>query len=611
LPEIKNPNQQGGGGDNRSLLLTMVVMFAVFFWLRFYTSRHNPQTAPPGTPAVTQKVAPAKQNGTAAGQVPVASQSAPKGSPAAANQVVAAAEQTTTIENELYRIEFTNRGGQVEHWFLKRYKDSTGAPLDLVHQQAAEAFGRPLSLYTYDAGLTAQLAQALYVPSQTGTVAAPTSLSFHYAADGLDVTKTFRFDETYVLHADVAVTKNGAPVRALLAWPGGFGDQESLIAYAQTQLDTSTNDKAEHIAFKKVTGGGTLNGPFDWAGTSDNYFAAVFLPDHPATATVATFSNQLTVSKDARHNGIGQGVPAKSGGTQQVPVVGAAIGDVSGHTETRIYAGPKLMNVLRSIHASGTGATLEPLINFGFWGPIGKYLFLALQFIHAHFASNWGWAIVLLTVILNILMLPFRMKTMKSGLQMQRIQPQMDAIKAKYKSLKVTDPKRNEMNAELMKVQKENGVNMFGGCIPTLMTIPLLWAFFGMLTAVVELRQAHWLWIPDLSVADPWHILPIIMIVSQFLMQFYTPSPGVDPQQQRMMAFMMPAISGYFTWNYAAGLGLYWAIGNLISIATQQVMNRTSVGKEMRELAAKRARRQGSGSKPAAKAGARTIQGRR
>jgi len=171
----------------------------------------------------------------------------------------------------------------------------------------------------------------------------------------------------------------------------------------------------------------------------------------------------------------------------------------------------------------------------------------------------------------------------------------------------VTDPKRNDMNAEIMQLQKDNGVNMFGGCIPTLIQMPLLFAFFGMLPKVVELRQAHWYWLPDLSAADPWHILPILMVVSQFLVQFYTPSPGVDPQQQKMMAFMMPAISGYMTWQYASGLALYWSVGNLISIATQAVMNRTSIGKEMREIATRRARRKagiGVGATP------KTIQGK-
>jgi YidC/Oxa1 family membrane protein insertase len=608
LAEFKNPNQQGGG-DNRSLLVMMLVLVTVFFGLQYFRAKTNPQTVSPNAAAN----APAPQSGASSGTQPAAPAAAPaaaistpaagaSGSAAARVPAVqASAELTTTVENELYRITFSNRGGQVTSWILKKFKDSDGKPLNLVHTQAAEQFGYPLSLYTYDAALTAGLNKALYVPSATGTLMAPGTLTFNYSDGTTQVRKTFAFDETYVLHADVQVMRNGAPVRALISWPGGFGDQDNASAYNGAQFDTSVNGKDDHLAPKKVSGGATVNGPFDWVAVSDPFFAAAFLPDSPANATAATLHNELDVARTIRRTGIGSGSPSK--GAINVPILGTAVGDTTGHTLTRIYVGPKEMSVLKAIRAADPKVTLEPLLEFGFWGAIGKYLFLSLQFIHSHVASNWGWAIVILTVLINILMLPFRIKTMQNGLKMQRIQPQMDAIKERYKKYKATDPKRNEMNAEIMKLQKDNGVNMFGGCIPTLITLPLLYAFFTMLPRVVELRQAHWLWLPDLQSPDPWHILPIIMVVSQFLVQFYTPSPGVDPQQQKMMAFMMPAISGYFTWNYGSGLALYWAIGNLISILQQSVMNRTSIGREMREIAAKRARRK-------AGVGA-TIQGKR
>jgi len=179
----------------------------------------------------------------------------------------------------------------------------------------------------------------------------------------------------------------------------------------------------------------------------------------------------------------------------------------------------------------------------------------------------------------------------------------MEQIKAKYAKYKVTDPKRADMNKEIMELQKENGVNMFGGCIPSLLQMPLLIAFYTMLSRVTEMRLQHWYWLPDLTAKDPLHILPIFMVVSMFLVQFYTPSPGVDPQQQRMMAFMMPAISGFMVWNFASGLGLYWATGNILMIVQQAVMNNlTATGREMREIAARRARR---------KSGSGTIQGKR
>jgi len=600
LAEFKNPNQQGGG-DNKSLLVMMVVLVTVFFGLQYFRAKNNPQTSSPNASQSAAAVSGAQAPSSSLPATSAAMAPSPAASASGAPTVQAPAEATTTVENELYKITFTNRGGQVSSWLLKKYKDSDGKPLNLVHTQAAQQFGYPMSLYTYDAALTASLSKALYVPSASGQLAAPASLTFNFSDGATTVRKTFSFDETYVLHADVEVTRNGAPVRALINWPGGFGDQDNASAYAGAQLDYAQHAKEQHLAAKKVSGGDTLNGPFDWAGTSDTYFAAIFLPDSPDTATVAMSHNQLDVAKTIRRTGLGAGAPAK--GAIEVPILGAALGDTSGRTQTRVYVGPKAVNVLRGIHATGDTISLEPLLDFGFFGPIGKYLFLSLQFIHAHITSNWGWSIVLLTVLINLLILPLRVKTMQSGLKMQRIQPQMDAIKERYKKYKATDPKRNEMNVEIMKLQKDNGVNMFGGCIPTLIQMPLLFAFFSMLPKVVELRQAHWFWLPDLSSADPYHILPIIMIVSQFLVQFYTPSPGVDPQQQKMMAFMMPAVSGYMTWNYASGLALYWTIGNLISIIQQSVMNRTSIGREMREIAAKRARR---------KAGApTTISGKR
>jgi len=613
LAEFKNPNQQGGQ-DNKSLLVMALVMVTVFFGLQYFRTKKNPQIASPNANATAREtaagVAQPSPSMLAAGSAPGGTQTGAGGTGSPAKPTVqAAAEATTVVENELYRITFSNRGAQAISWQLKRrpdapkstFKDDDGKPLDLVHQEAAKKFGYPLSLYTYEPALTAGLQQALYVPSATGTLAIPGSLTFTYSDGTTEVRKTFSFDETYVLHADVQVTRNGAPVRALLSWPGGFGDQDNADLYGSVQLDSMSNGKEQHEAPKKVSGGQTLNGPFDWAGVSDKYFAAIFLPDQPSSATVATLHNELDVAKTIRRTGLGSGSPAK--GAINVPILGAAVGDASGHTLTRIYAGPKAVNVLKNIHAADPNVTLEPLLEFGFFGIIGKYLFLALQFIHAHVASNWGWAIVILTVLINLIILPLRVKTMQSGLKMQRIQPQMDAIKERYKKYKVTDPKKNEMNAEIMQLQKDNGVNMFGGCIPTLIQMPLLFAFFGMLPKVVELRQAHWFWLPDLTAADPYHILPILMVVSQFLVQYYTPSPGVDPQQQKMMAFMMPAVSGYMTWNYASGLALYWSVGNLIGIAQQAVMNRTSIGREMREIAAKRARRKaGTGT---------TIQGRR
>ena len=615
MAEFKNPNQAGGGGggmqDNRSLLVMMVVMFGLVFGLQYWRTKHNPQTAPPSAPlaGAPASTTPATSAAVVAGLGNAAAAAVPV--------VQAAAETTTVVENELYRITFSNRGGQATSWILKKYHDNAGKPLDLVHDGAAKLFGYPLSLYTYDPALTKSLAEGLYVASATGAIQAPGSLKFEYSTGNVTVRKTFSFDATYTIHADAVVLRDGAPIRALVAWPAGLGDTENVQGYAGAQIDTSQNGKDNHESFKKVSSGNTLNGPFDWAGVSDQYFAAIFLPDAPQTATVATIHNEIDVNKVQRGTGVGQGAPAK--GTALVPVLGAAVGDTSGHTQTRIFVGPKAVSVLEAVKST-SGETLKPLLDFGFFGAIGKYLFLALRAIHSAIAPggaialtaldrSWGWAIILLTILINLVLLPLRITGMRSMLKMQRIQPEVDKIKAKYKNPKPTDPKAAEMNAEVMAYQKEQGVSMFGGCIPTLIQLPLLFAFFSMLTKVVELRQAHFFWLPDLSAADPYHILPIVMVITSFLVQFYTPSPGVDPAQQKMMAFMMPAFSGYMTWNYASGLALYWTVGNFIMIIQQLVMNQTSIGREMKAIAAERARIKAGGPKLAGSP--KVIQGKR
>jgi len=614
LPEFKNPNQSGGGSqDNRSFLVLIVVMFGVLLGLRYWQAQHNPPPPAPGTPAAVPSIAPpaAPSTPTAAATQPVPASTVPIAATVQAN-----AESTTVVENELYRITFSNRGAQVISWILKGYKDAEGNPLDLVPEGAAKHFGYPLSLYTYDAGLTQGLARAMYVPSSTGKLVAPSSLSFDYSAGNITVHKTFTFGADYVIHADAVVLRDGNPIRALLSWPAGFGDMETLQSFGNELIDTSTGGKDQHLALKNISGGATLTEPFDFAGVSDQYFAAIFMPDRPQDATIATLHNQLvtdfhgTSSTPMPRGQALQPLPADGiapKGTAPLHFVGAAVGDLSGHDRERLFVGPKSIKVLKSVSAAD-GNSLESVLDFGFWGPVSKILFIGLQYVHAHIASNWGWAIVLFTVFINVLLLPLRVQSMRSGLKMQRIQPQIDAVKAKYKNPKPTDPKMAEMNAEVMQLQKDNGVSMFGGCIPVLIQFPLLFAFFTMMTRVVELRQAHWLWLHDLSQPDvPYHILPILMVVTSFLAQYYTPSPGVDPQQQKMMAFMMPAFSGYMTWQYASGLALYWNVGNIIMILQQQVMNRTALGREIRELAAKRAKRKTVG-KPG---GTKTIQGRR
>jgi YidC/Oxa1 family membrane protein insertase len=585
LAEIQNPNQQGsgGGGSGSGSIMGFLIVFALMLFAFEYWGPKKPQAQPQQKSAATQSAAPAGANGqpaTANEAAPQASTTRPGRQHVLENAVQAAGATDIVVDSEQYRVVFTNAGADVKSWVLKRYTDDNGKPLDLVNGDAAGKFGLPLSLFAYDAGLKAKLNSVLYVPSATGTLHAPATLSFDYSADGLTVHKTFSFDNTYVIHADVSVTQNGAPVTTLLAWPGGLGDQMTLQEYAAATFVNLENGKNNQVAAKKISSGDTLHGSFGYAGVSDLYFAAIFMPDVPDDTSVVTLHDQIDIPRDRQH-------PAANAAVPQA-LLGAAVGQSGGAVHTRLFAGPKLLEVLESVHPTG-GGTLEPVVNFGMVWWIAKPMLLVLRFFVTHGIPNWGWAILVLTFILNLAMLPTRYMMMKSSLKMQRLQPQMDAIKAKYAKYKTTDPRRQEMNQEIFDLQRREGVNMFGSCLPMLLQYPLLWGFYRMLEYAIELRHAHWLWLPDLSSADPTHILPIFVIVSMVMSQLFMPSPGVDQTQQRMMAFMMPAIFGVMMWSIGSGVALYWAGSNLIGVGQQVVMNRTSMGREMRAIALKRA----------------------
>jgi YidC/Oxa1 family membrane protein insertase len=621
LAEFNNPNLQspggsgGSGGDMRGLVSMTLLALVVLLGYEYFAKPRQPATPAPTTQTQTQTqnqqqqpaqpAASTAQSHSAAAQV----QAPVVATPA----ITASAIAETTVENANLKIVFTNQGAQVERWILKgsQYKDHPGAngqQLDLVNPRTA-AFGLPLSLYTYEPELTKQLNEALYkvsvsgAVSPTGVLQAPGSISFHYAANGLDVVKTFRFDASYVVTAEVEVKRNGAPVRALLAWPGGLGDQTEPMHFASGKFAWSIDGKDDSADAKKVSSNATLDPPFDYAAVSDLYFAAAFLPDAPSRTTVVTLHNAISLPTDPND---------PNSQKRSAEVLGLAIGDTSGLTRVRLFAGPKETDVLKSIRATGadgkpTGPTLDPLIQFGWLTIIAKPLYLALRYLRGLLGPgiyNWGWAIIIVTTIFNLLMLPTRFMMMKSSLKMMRIQPKVEAIKQRYKNFKATDPKKAEMNTEMMALYKTEGVNMYGSCLPMLFQMPLFIAYYQVLRNAVELRQAHWFWLSDLSIADPHYILPGIIIITMFLTQLITPSPGMDPAQRKMMAFMMPVMMGFFFGNLASGLALYMSTSGVINLAIQLSINQSHIGKEMHEIAARRAAKK-SGVNP------KTIQGKR
>ena len=603
MAEYKNP-QQEPGADQR-LLIVLAVTFLGFLLFQALMKKY----APPA-PVAQKQSQPAPQQPAPA--APAAAQQAPS-APVSAKQ--ATTESETVIENDLYKITFTNRGAQVKSWILKKFdNDAQNGLLDLVNPTAAAKFGYPLSLYPYEETLRNRLNSALYVPSSAHPVtvkrigertdeafSAPAAITFEYADPDLVVRKSFHFDNSYILKVETSVLYKGSEVFAPPAWPSGFGDQLIPAAYASARIDYHDDASTDRTAFifpnyvprlpvKSISGGKTINGPFQWAGPGDQYFAAIFIPNDPTTAAMITLRNSMEISQKPGLSPIG----ASSKDIATVDPIGAAVGNLRGPTVERMFVGPKELAVLDAVTVPSIrngDADLRGTVDYGWWGILSRPLFIWLKWTYNHIVPNWGWAIVIQTLIITILLLPLRITQMKSMLKMQRIQPQIKSIQEKYKKYSLRDPRKAAMNEEVAALYKKEGVNPAGGCLPLLIQFPFLIAYYRMLGVALDLRHAHWLWVSDLSARDPYFVLPILMVVSMFAMQRMTPQAGMDPSQQKMMMWMMPLMMGFLFFNFAAGLNLYYAETNLISMLQQSIMNRTKLGKEMREMMEKRARK--------------------
>ncbi len=615
----------------RRLLLVFALTFLIIMLFQPLLKKYGPQ--PPAKPASPPAAAQNQAQLPSQSPTPVPAQASTERGAAGTKvaPVEATSESETVVENDVYRIVFTNRGGRVKSWVLKKYTDDKGGQLELVNRAASEKHGYPLTLWTYDAGLRDQVNSALYVMTssqssvlssqQSASSSAPTTttsssgaengpfgsaqgrlaaapvapedIKFAYSDGDVSVEKSYTFDrDSYVVGVKTAVLVRGAQVTAFPMWPSGFGDQTNGAQYATSQMAYQYGHTVERLSTSswtilpsiKVIGGATIPGPFHWAGVSDQYFAAVFLPRDPENAAMVMLRGALEIP----HGG-------DSKQMDKVEVLGAAVGSVKGVTEARIYVGPKALADLESVSVPGiTGAEpdLRQIIDFGsILGYIARPLFLWLKWTYDHIVANWGWAILLQTVIINVALLPLRLSQMKSMLKMQRVAPQIKSIQEKYKKYSLRDPKKAEMNVEISALYKAEGVNPAGGCLPLLIQMPFFIAYYRMLGVAMDLRHAPWLWVKDLSAPDPWHVIPIAIIVTMLVMQRMTPQAGMDPAQQKMMNIMMPGMFGLMSWNMAAGVGLYWCTGQVIGIVQQAVLNRTSLGREMREMMAKRARK--------------------
>jgi YidC/Oxa1 family membrane protein insertase len=408
LAEIRNPQNEPGGEKKLLIIFVLTFLMIVIGQTVFFKNIKKPQDNKQN--ATTSQTAP----------TPTAAVVAPAPVPTGESKAAptqAAAETETTVENPVYKIVFTNHGAQVKSWVLKQYKDDKGQPLELVNETAAAQFGYPLSFFTYDKGLTDKLNGAMYVASATGNVTVPGELTFQFADGDVTAKKTLRFTDKYVIGVETSVVRGGSYVSAYPAWPSGFGDDTQPTSYALQGTARENGGDVERIASKKVIGGGTTNGPFNWAGAQDQYFAALFLPDSPQQSAMVSIHNTLRIPENLEKPD-----PNK---TTPVDIVGAAVGVPNGPTVERIFVGPKALHILESVKTNTApgqmnGPDLAKAVDFGkYLGFIAKPLFLWLRWTHDHWLptfNGWGWSIIVLTIVINAVLLPLRLSSMRSAL---------------------------------------------------------------------------------------------------------------------------------------------------------------------------------------------------
>ena len=565
---LKGPDGKGEMSMETRLLLAFVLVMLLLLVTPYFMSSPGPK----GTQSVTPKKAAEVTKAPPEPSVPAASTEASKSGsntpPAMPGAVVRAdQEQTFTVDTKLYRIVFSNRGAVVRNWVLKQYKDLDGKPLEIVNTLALAKVPPPFS-YDFsnrkpDIDLNAVLFQARQTDDKLG-------LDFEYSDGAYTARKSFRFlNESYLVKLTSEVERVNEPIAHVLVWRGGFGDptvRNAPTVERAVYFDPSQGRLQSKVAKDAKNGPISVFGPFPFAGIEDPYFTAVFLPSGAGNIELKTYSDTTPTPADQ---------------SKPEDLVGVGVGG-QGVNQFSLFVGPKDTDILRKVDPK-----LENLIDWGRWfGFIAKPLFLVLNWVADHLTHNYGWAIILATVAINTVLFPLRYSSMRSAKKMQALQPQIQAINAKYKSLSLRDPKQAEKNAEMMELYKKNGVNPLGGCVPMVIQLPFFIAFYTVLTVAIELRGAPWLWVNDLSRPEtlPIRLLPVLLIVTQFLTQKMTPaSPGVDPTQQKMM-MIMPLALGFMFYYASAGLVLYWLTGNFVGIAQQLIMNRVTPAAPVAEV---------------------------
>jgi YidC/Oxa1 family membrane protein insertase len=479
----------------------------------------------------------------------VSTQSSQKSVAPSADISPATSEQTVTVETDLVRVGLSNRGGVIRSWELKRYHTAPPEekPVQLVYQGGK--FKGPLSITVANADIDRKIRDGLYAIEKDFTSLDAShpighvTMQFHDPVTHLGVEKRLTFHhDSYVV--DVSITLEGATESYDIGLGTNFGIVEwgdgfiGLIGSASL-VDDKVEKETPDTEFER-------KGTVQWVALQDKYFLSVLMPKQGTAALVKKEGDKI-VSAGVRM--------ATPGAASSVAL--------------QLYAGPKEYDTLRSLNVG-----LEDTIDFGWFifgswtvvKAVAKPIFYVLRFIH-DYTYNYGVTIILLTMAIKLLFVPLQYKSYKSMKMMQLIQPKVAAVQEKYKD------DRDRLNKELIKLYRDQKVNPVGGCLPMVLQMPVFVALFNILYMTIDLRQAPFmLWITDLSVQDPYYVLPVIMGATMVIQQKITPTT-MDPTQAKIM-LVLPVFMTFLFVNFPAGLVLYWLTNNVLTISQQVFTDR-------------------------------------
>ena len=582
--------------QQKRLLLALVLSSVILlFWSYLFPVAPPPKPNTAATPSATAS--------------PTASQAANSSTPAAPAPVSMASLNTApqrivTIRTPLYDAKFDTLGAEPISWIIKRNKNSDAEiysvagrkkdkkPLELISSEGLKRQPRmaPFQLQTGDGALDGLLSSATYrvegLDSHSGDVdvnlarGEKKELTFVFdGTDGVQVSKKIVFDaDLYETELSVLVKRGDQTVpQVKVAIGPSIGDQgvsrhtfysvaPEAVAYVGDKLQRRpaagiNSDRSSPDLLK-------LNGPTDWAGVADTYFAMVAVPINKTDGL-----EYRTVAYEYKPNG---------GTAEKRFLVTGYVPVPADGSRTIIYTGPKdhylLTQGSREVSALvQRPIDLEGLIDYGFLGwlsrPLAVPILQAITYLY-DLTSSYGVAIILFTIVIYSLFFPLKWRSSKAMKKAQKLAPKMKELQEKIKGMKQNDPRLKELQMDQLRLMKEG--NPLGGCLPLLIQMPFLFALYRAITISLDFRQASFLWIPDLSAAEPYliHVLPILMTGTMIVLQLVTPAPSADPLQRKMMAVGMPLFMLYILWSAPSGLVLYWLVGNIVGFSQQFLINR-------------------------------------